>query len=101
MVKYFIRYYPGQGWRNENITSSEINVLRKRLIKEYLPKSPQISVYAVTKGMQKDGTYRKPLGMLWRAEGQIYWRSENGSKVYRVSEKTGALLDYDKYWRYI
>lgn len=33
----------------------------------------------------------------------LQWTSPNGGKTrtYRVSPKTGRLLDYDKYWKYL
>ncbi len=100
MAFYKVEYYqPGKN-KKEIMKANDINHLRKRLAKD-APKYYQITVDSY-KGIMKPNALFKYLGRVVYddVKGELFWTSADG-KTYRISKKTGALLDWDKYWRYV
>lgn len=97
MITYHIRYYL-HDWKNTTIVASNINNLRIRLLKDYKMPCKMGIIVKVKKG-KIDGNPIEEIGRLSIIDGTPYWRNNKG--MYRVSVKSGRLLDYDKYWRYI
>ena len=100
MQTYYVRKYNGKGWIEETMKAANIGNVRKRLYEEDRGELSFRVTVKVKRG-KAPGAPMETLGVMWTTMGgEIAWRSKD-YKTYRVSKKTGALLDWDKYWRYV
>lgn len=97
MNTYYYDKYNGKKWVQEKIVAKNINNVRLKLLNEDYLKH---GILIKKKTGDAPGAPFKELGILRAVQdGEVNWANKKGT--YRVSKKTGALLDWDKYWRYV
>lgn len=81
------------------IDAQDIDNLRKRMIRDgYLDKDPK-DYFIYVKSASWPGAPYNTIGRIYRnRNGEIFWHSGSNRHTRRVSTKTGALLNVNKYW---
>ena len=105
MRTYVIRYYDWKvhgdyRWKTVSWKAESLANVRKRAIKEDLIGDNCYIGYLDGNGVLQKLGYITPRRNL--ESGTYYWTDETKGKLrtYRLSPKTGELLDFNKYWRY-
>lgn len=102
MQEYTIKWYV-KGWNTMVVRAESIKNLRARIYKDLLMKGvDEVQVHQVQKYDGKEHW----IGTAFLSYDKVpmyqitNFINDKKPQTYRLS-KTGALLDYDRYWRYI
>ena len=99
MQTYYIKKYNGK-WTQDTMKAANIDNVRKRLYEEDRGELRFGITVKVKKG-KAPGAPLNTVGTMYSfSGGGLGWKSRDYN-MHRVSKKTGALLDWDKYWRYV
>lgn len=103
MQEYTIKWYAKGKWNSMSVRAEGIKNLRARIYKDYLMKGiDTVQVHQV----QKYDDREHWIGTAFTSSDGVpmyqitNFINDKKPQMYRLS-KTGALLDYDVYWRYI
>lgn len=102
MVTYKVDYY-NNGNRTETY-KKPIDAVRKIVATHgYMTSGHGTTrIYRTYVKKIQPGTPFELVGQMWHdANGTVYFKSFPEGKTYKVSKKTGGLLDFSKYWRYV
>jgi len=97
MITYTVKYVKSGGDITKDIRAEGINNLRKRLAAEA---SDYYTIRVYAYNGKRPVPYKYLGQVLYENNGTLCWMNAKGNK-YRLSSKTGATLDYDKYWRFV
>lgn len=103
MQTFYIQYWNGRTIVKESVKAETIESLRKRIVKDYdndLRRFGSNGV-EVSKIQYRGGPLKTVGKVVYTDEGILSWLTFPDAKRYRLSAKTGKLLDWDKYWRYV